>query len=155
MPKLTLTIGIATAAALVAGSALAAECTGVGARKYAAPVILHKAEDGTVTMLSTSTGTSTITSPPARSSGASWQECSGLITVKPDQSRSGAGNCYTVDSDGDWWIASWDLTGFAGNWSILNGTGKYAGQTGGGTWKSGYHYADGTGQTLWEGTCPN
>ena len=145
---------IAAGALLAASGAQAAECKGVGARNYAEPLIIHKAEDGATTMLIRSTGTSTITSPADMTGGASWQHCVGLWTVHADKSGSGSGNCYSLDADGDHWTISWEGTNAGGSWAYESGTGKYAGRLDNkGTWTPGTRFGDGTRLTLWDGIC--
>lgn len=152
MKKLTFYPAIAAAAMLSASGAWAAQCEGVGARKYSEPMMIQKAEDGTATMLIRSTGTNTVISP-AEIKGSAWQHCVGLWTVNADKSGSGAGNCYSLDADGDRWIVSWQGANGGGTWVHVGGTGKYANQNGGGNWKSGAGFADGMRLTLWDGTC--
>jgi hypothetical protein len=154
MKKLTFCSGIAVAAVLAASGAEAAQCEGIGARKSAAPVIIHKAEDGAMTMLIRSTGTNTIISPAEMTGGANWQHCVGFWTVNADKSSAGAGNCYALDAAGDQWITSWEGGNGGGTWAHVSGTGKYAARSNaGGNWKPGARFADGMRLTLWDGTC--
>lgn len=154
MEKLQFLPAIAVVAAFAASSAQGAQCEGVGVRTYPEPVIIHKAEDGTTTMLLRSTGTTTITSPTEMTGGASWQHCVGLWTVNPDKSGSGSGNCYSVDAEGDHWTISWEGDNAGGTWAFVNGTGKYAGRSDNkGTWKPGARFAGNMRLTLWDGTC--
>jgi hypothetical protein len=118
------------------------------------PTIIHKADDGAVTMLIRSTGATTIISPAEQTGGASWQHCVGLWTVNADKSGGGAGNCYSVDADGDQWIISWEGGNEGGKWAYVSGTGKYAGRSGNeGGWRPGARFGDGLRLTLWDGTC--
>jgi len=151
--NLTFCAAAALAAVLAAGVSEAAQCAGVGARSYAEPVIIHKADDGAVVMLLRSTGTTTATSPAEMAGGVSWQHCVGLWTVNADKSGSGSGNCYTLDPDGDQWTISWEGGNAGGNWAQVSGTGKYADRVASGTWKPGARFADGQRITLWEGSC--
>ena len=152
MKKLTLCPAVAAVAVLAASGAWAAQCEGVGARKYSEPVIIQKAEDGATTMLIRSTGTNTILNP-AQIAGTMWQHCTGFWTVNADKSGSGSGNCYSLDADGDQWIVSWQGDNAGGTWAHVSGTGKYANQNGGGNWKYGARFADGIGLTPWDGSC--
>lgn len=154
MEKFALCAAITAAAVLAATGAFAAQCEGVDARKSAEPVMIHKADDGAMTMLIQSTGSNTIISPAGMTGGAIWQRCTGLWTVNADKSGGGSGHCYSVAGNGDQWIISWEGGDAGGTWAYESGTGKYAGWSGSkGTWKSGTRYGDGMHLTLWEGTC--
>lgn len=98
------------------------------------------------------------------SSGFSWSEneeavggngsmdCAGsnIMNAEGDQ-LDGAGTCEIMDTDGDlWWI--WWTGGGGGDWGFVNGTGKYSGITGGGSWKSETEYPDGRGMNSWVGS---
>ena len=123
----------------------------VNARKSGKPVILRKAKDGATTMLISSTGSSTTTSPER---SVRWQHCTGFWTVNADKSGSGSGNCYAFDGDGDQWTISWEGANAGGTWAHASGSGKYADRSSAkGTWKPGGRFADGTGLRSWEGDC--
>ena len=61
------------------------------------------------------------------------QDCDGVVIIAPDgKSAPGAGSCDSVDKDGDrWWM--WWVEKDGNHWGVNNGTGKFAGMTGGGT----------------------
>jgi len=61
------------------------------------------------------------------------QDCDGMVIVSPDgNSAPGAGSCDSVDKDGDrWWM--WWVERDGNRWGVVNGSGKFAGMTGGGT----------------------
>ena len=154
MTRLTLGCAIALATTLAASGAAAAECEGVGARKYDEPEILRKADDGSTTMLVRSTGSNTMISAPGMTGDTSWQQCSGFWTVNADESGSGAGSCFTIDGDGDQWILAWQGDNSGGTWAHVSGTGKFAGwQNSKGSWSRGASYGDGLRVVFWKGTC--
>jgi hypothetical protein len=49
--------------------------------------------------------------------------------------EEGHGTCVNVDKDGDVWWFSYSNKGDDRKWSVVSGTGKYVGMTGGGTTK--------------------
>ncbi len=154
MTKLTLCCAVAMAAALAASGAAAEECEGIGAGKYAEPVILIEAVDGATTMLVRNTGSFTVTGTTGMTDDTFWQQCAGFWTVNADKSSSGAGNCFTLNGDGDKWVTSWEGDNSGGTWANVSGTGKFAGwQNSKGTWTYGTRYGDGLRLTLWKGTC--
>ena len=81
------------------------------------------------------------------------QNCSGTMIASADgKTGTGSGYCISFDSDGDaawmWWRG--DLDG--GTWGFMDGTGKFKGVDGGGTWKTKQRSADGKFIDTWEGT---
>ena len=146
----------AAAAAVVSASASlagAAECEGHNARVYAEPVILNKAEDGTTTMLSHSTGTTTTISP-ADMVGSSFQHCVGIVTYGPSTPLEGAGHCYNYAPDGEIWTISWKIEGESRTWEFVSGTGRFSDWTGNkGTFESGPGISNGLRMGSWKGVC--
>ncbi|MCR9085869.1 MAG: hypothetical protein NXH97_03895 [Rhodobacteraceae bacterium] len=63
--------------------------------------------------------------------------CFGAIEIKVP-AASGSGNCAFADGDGDLSASRWIVTGMTpegaltGSWTVIGGTGKFAGSTGGG-----------------------
>lgn len=78
--------------------------------------------------------------------------CYGSNTMSPEgEQLDGSGTCEGVDPDGDiWWL--WWNGGMEGEFGFTGGTGKYAGITGGGTWKAQLRYPDGSFTNDWEGS---
>lgn len=64
----------------------------------------------------------------------------------------GSGHCDAVDNDGDVWTLWWRNDAKGGPWGMMNGTGKFEGMEGGGTWAIGPQWPDGRGINTWEGT---
>lgn len=64
----------------------------------------------------------------------------------------GSGYCDAIDKDGDMWSLWWRNDAQGGPWGIMNGTGKFEGIEGGGTWAVGPAWPDGRGINTWEGT---
>ena len=148
------TLLLSTAILILAGAGVAAanECTGISARTSAAPIVVHKVDDGAVTTFGSSTGTSMILTS-ATGEAQNWQNCSGFWVTQPDGSGAGHGNCYAIDSDGDYEIVSWEGANGKGTWAHVGGTGKYEGRTSKGTWWSGKRFPGGLGVGHWKGTC--
>lgn len=64
------------------------------------------------------------------------QDCLGAeISDGKGVPEEGHGTCVNVDKDGDAWWFSYSNKGDDRNWSVVSGTGKYVGMTGGGTTK--------------------
>ena len=81
------------------------------------------------------------------------QDCDGTNVVSTDgKTGTGSGYCVNFDKDGDaawmWWRG--DLDG--GTWGWIEGTGKFKGVDGGGTWKTKQRAPDGKFINTWEGT---
>lgn len=64
----------------------------------------------------------------------------------------GSGHCEAVDKDGDVWTLWWRNDANGGPWGMMNGTGKFEGMEGGGTWAIGPQWPDGRGINTWEAT---
>ncbi len=79
--------------------------------------------------------------PDHPAAGAAGQ-CFGAILINAGQA-SGRGNCHIVDGDGDAWVSEWIVEGIdadrmtTGRWAIIDGTGKYAGASGSGSFRAG------------------
>lgn len=151
MKRLMSAAATAAAVLFVSDTSFAEECSGSNARVNAAPVILHKAEDGTVTMFLSSTGASTVITPTSKAN-TGWQHCSGIFITKADKSSSGSGICYRVDQDGDTETVSWSLDGNNRTWKRESGTGSMSGAASG-TWESGVTMGDGLSIGAWKGNC--
>ncbi len=82
----------------------------------------------------TLTGTSLANKPGGPFGNLSYQ-CVGVVRVMQG-TATGDGNCEYVDADGDKVLGRGIRTGNpGGEWTFINGTGKYAGITGGGAFK--------------------
>ena len=81
------------------------------------------------------------------------QDCSGtnLYDAK-NMLVEGAGSCSAVDADGDIWWIWYHNTSSERRWTIIGGTGKYAGMTGSGTTTVLGASPDGRLAITWEGT---
>lgn len=93
------------------------------------------------------------TAQPDNPLNMNTQDCSGTTVVSTDgKTASGSGYCVSFDADGDtawmWWRG--DLDG--GTWGFTDGTGKFKGVEGGGTWKTKQRSPDGKFIDTWEGT---
>ena len=68
--------------------------------------------------------------------------CFGAFLIRAGQA-SGSGYCHIVDTDGDMFISEWIVEGLdaermiTGSWSVIDGSGKYSGASGSGTYRSG------------------
>jgi len=81
------------------------------------------------------------------------QDCSGTVIVSTDgKTSTGGGYCVGFDPSGDtawiWWHGGFD----GGTWGFMDGTGKFKGVDGGGTWKTKQRLPDGKFIDTWEGT---
>lgn len=84
--------------------------------------------------------------------GNGSMSCYASLTMNPDgMPVAGSGTCDVLDLEGDTWRLWWDGA-VGGNWGMTVGTGKYAGITGGGTWKQQARYADGNWMNEWTGS---
>ena len=82
----------------------------------------------------TLTGTGRANKPGGPFDMVSWQ-CVGEAQVMQG-TATGGGICETVDADGHKTLGRFKRTGNpGGEWRYINGTGKYAGITGGGPYK--------------------
>ena len=74
------------------------------------------------------------------------------ITSKDGNTAVGSGYCVNFDPDGDaawtWFRGGLD----SGTWGFIDGTGKFKGIEGGGTWKTKQRSPDGKFINTWEGT---
>jgi hypothetical protein len=80
-------------------------------------------------------------------------DCAGAVAMAAGgESGVMAGTCSGVDGDGDvytlWWKGD-DLTG--GTWGLMNGSGKFEGIEGGGTFSTGLNWTDGKLINRWDG----
>jgi len=81
------------------------------------------------------------------------QDCTATVLVSADgQSQTGGGHCTATDKDGDAWWLSFMLTASGSNWTVMGGSGKYEGMTGGGTTTVDAHFPDGRLAEHYEGT---
>jgi hypothetical protein len=151
MKKLISTTSVLAAITLVSGPAFAEECSGVNARMYEAPVVIHKAEDGATTSFLNSTGSSTLLTP-ADAANTGWQHCSGIMVARPDKSISASGICYRVATDGNWETVSWTWEGNDRKWKRENGTGEMRGAASG-TFEPSVYLAGNLGIGSWKGDC--
>lgn len=81
------------------------------------------------------------------------QDCSGTNLVGADGVlQHSSGYCSGRDQDDDmYWLSYWN-TPDAGKWTLIGGTGKFEGVTGGGTSQPLAADADGTFAIRWDGT---
>jgi len=150
-------IRIATAVVLVFGIATAGQAgqkvTGSGQAFYAPKAnATYKLADGRSVQQAASGGTMVATQPD-NPLHMNTQDCDGTTVLSADGKTSkGAGYCVNVDKAGDaawiWWRS--DLNG--GTWGWIDGTGKFKGVEGGGTWKVMQTSPDGKSVNSWEGT---
>ena len=81
------------------------------------------------------------TSPDNPAADATGQ-CFGALLIQAGQA-SGSGNCHYVDGDGDMLITEWTAEGIdadgwtTGRWALIEGTGKWSGASGGGSYRAG------------------
>jgi len=81
------------------------------------------------------------------------QDCAVTVLVSADgQSQTGGGHCTATDKDGDTWWLSFMLTESGSNWTVMGGSGKYEGMTGGGTTTVDARFSDGRFAEHYEGT---
>jgi hypothetical protein len=93
------------------------------------------------------------TAQPDNPLNMNTQNCSGTTIADSDgKTGSGSGYCINFDADGDaaWMWFRGDLN--AGTWGFIDGTGKFKGIDGGGTWKTKQRSPDGKFINTWEGT---
>ena len=85
----------------------------------------------------------------AKGDCSSWQLTDPSM---PDDPGTFAGHCFNLDADGDanwfWWrmeeAGTEDCPLYCGVWGVSEGTGKFEGMTGGGTWKAKTMFPDGS-----------
>jgi hypothetical protein len=112
----------------------------------------YKLADGRSVQQASSAGTLTAAQPD-NALNMNSQDCDGTTVLSADgKTGTGSGYCVNFDKDGDaawmWWRG--DLTG--GTWGFVDGTGKFKGVDGGGTWKTARQWPDGKFVNSWEGT---
>lgn len=146
--KLTVVL---SACSLGGGMAFAEACSGIGSRVAAKPVVVHTAEDGTVTSFISNTGSVT-TITPTEHAGTGWSHCTGTVVTKADKSASGSGVCFTVGLNGDLSTTSWEFSGNDRTWKRESGTGGLSGAASG-TWEPSVYMAGGLGIGAWKGDC--
>jgi hypothetical protein len=151
MNKLQKLTVVLTALLLGSGVALAEECSGINGRVSENNVVLHTAEDGTVTTFLRSTGVSTLITPVSEAN-TGWQHCSGLMVAKADKSASASGICYRVSLNGDQEIVSWQFDSDSRTWKRESGTGEMSGAASG-TWEWAVQMGNGLGINSWKGDC--
>ena len=87
-------------------------------------------------------------------------ECASQFVLSADgEVMSGNGTCFSRDSDGDgvsyWWVVdsvgTEDCPDLCGSFTYYGGYGKYAGTTGGGTWRRNA-LVGGMGMGTWSGS---
>lgn len=76
----------------------------------------------------------------------------GTIVSGSGEPGIGYGHCDAIDKDGDVWTLWFRNDGSGGPWGYINGTGKFQGIEGGGTWTVGPQWPDGRGINNWEGS---
>lgn len=142
---------ILAACSLGAGIASAEECSGTNSRVSEAPVVLHTAEDGTVTSFLRSTGGSTVITPTEHAE-TRWSHCTGLMVTKADKSASGSGICFHVTVDGNNDTVSWQFEGNNRTWKVVSSNGSMN-EASSGTWEWSVPMGNGLGIGAWKGDC--
>ena len=66
--------------------------------------------------------------------GSSYECLSSFYMAASDPHGHGHGQCYGIDPEGDIWWAQLRGGRDYGTWTFLDGTGRYLGVKGGGTW---------------------
>lgn len=87
-------------------------------------------------------------------------DCVGMLRTTGNAVASASGSCFAQSIDGAgytmWWEMSEGGTGacpdICGRWGVYGGYGRFAGISGGGTWKRDGLFADGTSSGTWTGT---
>jgi hypothetical protein len=125
--------------------------------------------DATITLVTVSNETSTLNdgrtvmrihqkgiiraSDPTSPFNLSPQDCFGtLVVAKEGSAFEGAGSCDAIDKDGDIWWLWWSDSKAGSPWSVIRGTGKYEGMTGGGTTVTDVQLPDGRSSITVTGT---
>lgn len=92
------------------------------------------------------------TEDPASLLNQSRYDCFGTHLIDADgESQIGRGYCTAVAANGDLWWNQWTGTLDGGDWIFVDGTGKFAHITGGGTWSTAAGFAPEETITVWEG----
>ena len=95
----------------------------------------------------------TLTDDPSSALNQSALTCIGATIVSASgEPGAGSGHCEAIDKDGDVWMLWFRNDGDGGPWGYINGTGKFEGIEGGGTWAVGPQWPDGRGINSWETT---
>jgi hypothetical protein len=95
-----------------------------------------------------------ITDDPASPLYLLSQNCAGtnLVGAETGEPLRSSGYCVGWDADGDlFWMSYWNGPD-GGEWTVINGTGKFEGMTGGGTSELVRAEADGRFTLSWRGT---
>jgi len=94
-----------------------------------------------------------LTDDPSSPLNESATTCYGATVMSAGgEPVAGSGHCEAIDKDGDVWMLWWRNDAHGGPWGYMNGTGKFEGIEGGGTWAEGPQWPDGRGINTWEGT---
>ncbi|HYN23126.1 MAG TPA: hypothetical protein VE078_19360 [Thermoanaerobaculia bacterium] len=94
-----------------------------------------------------------LTDDPSSPLNESATTCIGATVVSASgEPVAGSGHCEAIDKDGDVWMLWWRNDAHGGPWGYINGTGKFEGIEGGGTWAEGPQWPDGRGINTWETT---
>ena len=80
-------------------------------------------------------------------------DCFSTFITAPDGSAgNGTGYCQGMDKDSDLWWITWQGDFNGGTWQFTDGTGKFKGIKGGGTYKPGVALEGGRAVNTWDGT---
>lgn len=87
-------------------------------------------------------------------------KCVGLFRVVDGKPASASGICFTQAKDGHGYTLWWEMTeggttacpDLCGKWGVYGGYGRFAGVSGGGTWKRNGQFVDGSSSGTWTGT---
>jgi hypothetical protein len=94
-----------------------------------------------------------LTDDPSSPLDQSAATCYGATIVSASgEPGAGSGHCEAIDKDGDVWMLWFRNDAHGGPWGYINGTGKFEGIEGGGTWAEGPQWPDGRGINTWETT---
>lgn len=94
-----------------------------------------------------------LTDDPSSPLNESAATCIGATIVSASgEPGVGSGHCEAIDKDGDVWMLWYRNDADGGPWGMMNGTGKFEGIEGGGTWAIGPQWPDGRGINTWEAT---
>lgn len=142
---------------LLSSNANAVPCNGYSANQHQDPIVVHKGEDGSQSMMLGRTETLFFTLEPKGDPGdGARARCTGVWKSSPDgKTGVGAGHCYNIARNGDMWISDWtgDESG-GGTWKLVWATGIFEKRVGdSGTWKTGWRNQDQSGVNYWEGDC--
>ncbi len=87
-------------------------------------------------------------------------DCIGMMRIEGEKPVAGSGSCFAQGTDGHGYSMWWQLTesgtttcaDICGTWGVYGGYGRFAGLSGGGTWKRGALFMDGSSSGTWMGT---